>query len=71
MKTTFFVPRGESCPILPGRIIGDRLEVVRFLGSFETPAYIGHTFELRLLPLQERPQHSQRLAKIDRFSVAA
>lgn len=54
MRTTFFVPRGEECPVKPGHTIAGRLVIDQFVGNVTTPGYIGYTFTVRSLTLRER-----------------
>lgn len=54
MRTTFFVPRGESCPIKPGHVIAGRLVIDQFVGNVNTPSHIGYGFTVRSMTFQER-----------------
>lgn len=58
MRTIFFAPRDEPAPVQPDQVIGGRLVVGRFLGSFETPAFIGWAFEVRPVARPEQPRSS-------------
>lgn len=54
MRTTFFVPRGEQCPIKPGHVIAGRLVIDQFIGNVTTPSHIGYTFSVRAVTFRER-----------------
>lgn len=75
MRSTFFIPRGETCPWKEGmRTAGGLIVLVKFLGNVVTASHIGYTFEVRPLGFKERlAQVSDRLTQglANRLSVAA